>query len=78
MIKKGKYRHYKGGMYEVIGVGCHSENVKEKFVVYKSLYDHPDFKKGQIWVRPIDIFYDKVVIDNKEMERFVYVDEFKI
>ena len=45
MIKPGKYRHFKGKMYEVIGVGRHSETLEE-FVFY---YD----EKRELWVRPV-------------------------
>lgn len=50
-MKSGqKWRHYKGGTYEIIGVGIDSENLKE-MVIYKSLYDGEKFPKGTIWVR---------------------------
>ena len=48
-IKKGKYRHYKGGEYEVLGVAVHSEALEE-LVIYKMLYDSHDYKKGTVWV----------------------------
>ena len=50
MIKSGKYHHYKGKEYEVIGLAKHSETL-EDLVVYKALYG-----EGQMWVRPVKMF----------------------
>lgn len=66
-IKKGIYRHYKGNLYEVLMTAKHSET-EEWMVVYKALYG----EKG-IWVRPYDMFVEKVRIRGKEVERFVFV-----
>ena len=43
----GKYRHYKGNLYEVVGVARHSETLEE-MVVYRALYG-----EGGLWVRPM-------------------------
>ena len=67
MIKLGKYKHFKGKEYEVICVAKHSETLEE-VVVYKALYG-----KGQIWVRPIKMFMEKVEIDGKKIPRFKYI-----
>jgi len=64
MIKKGKYRHYKGNEYEVIDIVKHSET-EEDMVLYKTLYG--DFS---LWVRPLDMFMEKVTIEGKEIQRF--------
>ncbi len=66
MIKLGKYRHFKGGMYEVIAVAKHSETLEE-LVVYKALYG-----EGQIWVRPLSMWEEKVRVGGKEISRFSY------
>ena len=66
MIKLGKYRHFKGGMYEVIGVAKHSETLEE-MVVYKALYG-----EGGIWVRPLSMWEEKVTVDGKDIPRFTY------
>ena len=60
----GLYRHYKGNEYEVLGIGLHTET-EEKLVVYKGLYE-----PYQIWVRPYDMFFETVVVDGVEVNRF--------
>jgi len=71
-IKTGKYLHYKGGHYEVIGEAVHSES-REEMVVYKSLYDSPGFPKGSIWVRPKKMFLEIIKVKGKEVPRFKLV-----
>jgi hypothetical protein len=68
-IKTGRYRHYKGKFYEVIAVACHSET-KEKFVVYRCLYD--DYSH---WVRPLAMFTEQVTVDGGTVPRFAYCGE---
>ena len=63
----GKYRHYKGNEYEVIGEGIHTET-EEKLVVYRSLY-----APFTIWVRPLDMFFDTVLINDKVIPRFTKI-----
>lgn len=63
-FKLGKYKHYKGNEYEVIGVAKHSETLEE-MVVYRALYG-----EKQIWVRPIQIFLEEIEIDGKKTLRF--------
>jgi hypothetical protein len=70
-LKPGKYQHYKGNYYRVIGVGKHSET-SEEFVVYESLYDHP---QSHIWIRPKEMFLEDVLIEGKSIPRFRYIDE---
>lgn len=60
----GKYRHYKGGQYEVLGSARHSET-DERLVVYRCLYDH-----GSLWVRPLAMFTETVRVDGREQPRF--------
>ena len=64
MIPTGKYRHYKGNDYEVIGVATHSET-REQLVVYRPLYG-----EGALWVRPLAMFLEQVTVDGKDMPRF--------
>lgn len=68
-MKLGKYKHYKGNFYEVLGVAKHSETM-EDLVVYKKLYD--DFG---LWVRPLKMFEEMVEIDGKKMPRFEFIGE---
>ena len=66
-IKLGKYRHFKGNLYEVIGVARHSETLEE-MVVYRSLYG-----AGDVWVRPLCMFLETVEKDGKVFPRFTYI-----
>lgn len=62
----GLYKHYKGNLYEVIGVARHSETLEE-LVVYKATYQ----KEGEnLWVRPKAMFLETVMIDGVEVKRF--------
>lgn len=70
MIKLGKYQHYKGGKYQVIGLAKHSETF-EDLVVYEALYDN---KLSKIWVRPLNNFLEEVEVDGKMLKRFKYLD----
>lgn len=72
-IKIGKYRHFKGGKYEVLGIAHHSET-QEEFVVYKALYDCKPFGKGSLWIRPKKMFLEKVVVNNKKVPRFKFLE----
>ena len=60
----GRYRHYKGGAYEVIGVARHSET-HEPLVVYRPLYNTSGW-----WVRPHAMFFETVLIDGVAQPRF--------
>lgn len=62
--KLGKYRHYKGGEYEVIGVARHSETL-EALVVYTPLYND-----SGLWVRPLAMFLEEVEWEGKRVPRF--------
>ncbi|MCK5286069.1 MAG: DUF1653 domain-containing protein [Candidatus Pacebacteria bacterium] len=71
-LKLGKYRHFKGGEYEVIGVANHSESL-EKLVIYKALYDSEEFGSDAIWARPFEDFIGTKNIEGKEIERFEFI-----
>lgn len=62
--KPGRYRHYKGGEYEVIGVARHSETL-EPLVLYRSLYN-----QSGLWVRPYAMFYGNVEHNGRRQPRF--------
>ena len=69
MIRLGRYRHFKGGEYEVIGVARHSETLEE-MVVYRALYG-----EGGLWVRPASMWDETVERDGKTFKRFTYIGE---
>lgn len=69
-IKPGIYKHYKGHLYKVIGVARHSETLEE-LVVYQALYDSEEFGSNALWVRPQKMFSETVVVNEKEVPRFV-------
>lgn len=71
-IKPGKYLHFKGNYYEVIGVGRNSETLEE-FVVYRALYPSEKFGDNALWIRPKGMFIEKVMHEGKEVPRFRYV-----
>lgn len=70
-VTPGKYRHFKGKEYEVIGVARHSET-RERLVVYRQLYQS-NFPKGTLWVRPEEMFLEEVEIEGKKVPRFQYL-----
>jgi hypothetical protein len=63
----GRYRHYKGDEYDVVGVVRHSETL-EPLVLYRALYG-----EGGLWVRPHAMFFETVLIDGQPVRRFVHV-----
>jgi hypothetical protein len=68
-IIPGRYRHYKGNEYEVIGVGTHSETL-EAMVVYRPLYG-----EGVLWVRPATMWNEMIEKDGVILKRFEYIGE---
>jgi len=73
-IKLGKYRHYKGNFYEVLGIGRHTET-KEEFIVYKQLYDGLEFPIGSIWIRPREMFFEEVEVSGQKTLRFKFIGQ---
>lgn len=70
MIKLGIYKHYKGNIYEVIGIGKHSETLEE-LVVYRSIKN-----KNEIWLRPISMWNEEVTLaDGSSVLRFTLIEE---
>jgi hypothetical protein len=61
----GRYRHYKGGEYEVMGVARHSESL-EALVMYRPLYNDSGW-----WVRPFAMFIEEIEVDGTRQRRFV-------
>jgi len=68
-IKPGKYQHFKGNVYEVIGTGKHSETLEE-LVIYRN-------EKGEFWVRPKAMFLEYVETEGYKGPRFVRIEEEK-
>lgn len=71
-IKLGKYKHYKGNFYQVLGVVIHSETLEE-LVLYKALYESKDFGKDALWVRPLKMFKEKIIVNGKKIPRFKHL-----
>lgn len=67
-IKKGKYRHFKGGEYEVLYLAKDSESL-ETMVVYRALYG-----ECGVWVRPAKMWNETVVRDGKTHKRFTFIE----
>lgn len=69
--RPGRYRHYKGNEYEVIGTARHSET-EEELVVYRTLYgDH------SLWVRPRGMFLESVTVGGEVKQRFEFLGEMR-
>ena len=67
-VKPGIYRHYKGSLYEVIGIASHSETL-EPMVVYRALYG-----EHNLWVRPASMWNEEVDVNGKKTRRFEPAD----
>jgi hypothetical protein len=68
-LAPGRYRHYKGNHYTVLGVARHSET-EEELVVYRQEYGD-----RSLWVRPLAMFLEEVKIDGQSVPRFTYVGD---
>ncbi|ONM44653.1 hypothetical protein BXT89_06845 [Halopseudomonas pachastrellae] len=68
-MRPGRYRHYKGKDYQVIGLARHSET-EEALVVYRTLYGDFD-----LWVRPLAMFNEQVEVDGEAYPRFTFISE---
>lgn len=69
-MKLGKYQHYKGGLYRVLGIVKHSETL-EDLVLYEALYKNSISK---LWVRPLAMFEELIEIDGKRVKRFAFIE----
>ena len=67
-VEPGRYRHFKGGEYEVLAVATHSET-HEPMVVYRPLYNDTGW-----WVRPMAMFVDVVEHEEREVRRFERIE----
>ena len=68
-IKLGRYRHFKGMEYEVVGIARHSETL-EDMVVYRALYG-----EGELWVRPAVMWQESITRDGVILPRFTYIGD---
>lgn len=68
-IVPGRYHHFKGKDYEVIGVAKHSET-QEELVVYRALYG-----EGGLWVRPASMWSESVEHNGQFVQRFTKIEE---
>ena len=69
VLELGLYKHYKGNVYEVVGLAKHSETLEE-LVVYKATYQ----KDGEnLWVRPLAMFVETIVVDGNNVKRFTKI-----
>ena len=68
-IRPGRYRHFKGGEYQVLGMAKHSETL-EPMVVYRALYG-----EGGLWVRPAAMWNETVEREGRTFRRFTYIGE---
>lgn len=73
-LKPWTYQHYKGWLYQLIGVARHSETLEE-MVVYRALYDSEEFWDNSLRARPKAMFLENVLIDWEEKPRFLYIWE---
>ena len=72
-IKKGKYQHFKGDIFEVLGMAQHSETLEE-FVVYKHITGEHAGEENY-WVRPIKMFLEEVEFKGKKVPRFKFLED---
>lgn len=69
VIPTGRYRHFKGKEYEVLGMARHSETLQD-MVIYRALYG-----EGEVWVRPAAMWNETVMHNGQRVPRFLYLEE---
>lgn len=69
IVRGGLYQHYKGNQYIVRDLAKHSETL-EWMVIYECLYENPE---GKIWVRPLSMFLEDVMLHGQLIPRFKYL-----
>jgi len=63
-----RYRHYKGGIYEIVCEAKLESDPSVTLIIYKSA-------NGTIWARPSDVFFETIKIDGKSVQRFAQIDD---
>jgi hypothetical protein len=72
-MQLGKYKHYKGKEYKVIGIATHSETLEE-MVIYKALYEIEGKGFNSLWVRPKKMFEEQIEHNGTMVNRFQYLE----
>jgi len=72
-MQLGKYKHYKGKEYKVIGLATHSETLEE-MVIYKALYEIEGKGYNSLWVRPKKMFEEQIELNGTMVNRFQYLE----
>jgi len=67
--RQGKYRHYKGRYYLLLGTATHSETL-ERLAIYQSLEDD-----GHLWARPLSMWNELVDVDGVLVPRFLFIED---
>ncbi|MFC4992928.1 DUF1653 domain-containing protein [Rubritalea tangerina] len=70
VLQKGRYRHFKGNVYEVVDVARCSET-DAPYVIYKPLYEEGE----GLWIRPLEMFLETIERDGVKVERFCYLGD---
>ncbi len=73
-ITPGLYRHYKGNLYEVLGIGRDADS-HDDVVIYRALYDSEEFGNNAFWSRSLSVFAEKVEYEGKLVPRFERVEK---
>lgn len=66
-------KHYKGNYYKILCTAHHTET-NEKMVIYEQLYEN-NYPKGYVWSRPYEMFNEEIILGNKIVKRFEFVDD---
>ncbi|NLD52417.1 MAG: DUF1653 domain-containing protein [Clostridiales bacterium] len=69
MLKPGYYRHFKGGLYQLVGIARHSETL-EQMVVYRA-----PGEEGGLWARPLVMWEEQVLHEGQLQPRFKWLGE---
>lgn len=72
-MQLGKYKHYKGKEYKVIGIATHSETLEE-MVIYEALYEIEGKGLNSLWVRPKKMFEEKIELNGTMVNRFQHLE----
>ena len=67
------YKHYKNKYYKIIICGTHTETL-ERYVIYQSLYNDEKYGNNAIWIRPLSMFLENIIINNQSIKRFELIN----